>query len=214
MATSSATPRRISWQVSGKDKISVYHDEQNKYRDHWGIASTIPPEAAGVQVTPTSRVNVSKWTRTHTNKLLLEAGFGYYNQEYTELYQPSVTGSRRQGVGRGRDPQFDGLQRPRSVEQPPGQRVAEPGRSLLGPAHLHGRGVVRDRLAQLPRRPELDDRRLAAADDVDRRRAADHLQRRPSGVGDAAPAVGSPATASIATSACSCRTSGRSAASR
>jgi hypothetical protein len=84
---------RISWQVSGKDKISVYHDEQKKYRNHWGIASTIPPEAAGVQVTPTSRVNVSKWTRTHTNKLLLEGGFGYYNQEYTELYQPSVTGT-------------------------------------------------------------------------------------------------------------------------
>jgi hypothetical protein len=83
---------RISWQVSGKDKISVYHDEQHKYRNHWGIAATIPPDAAGVQVTPTSRVNVSKWTRTHTNKLLLEGGFGYYNQEYTELYQPSVTG--------------------------------------------------------------------------------------------------------------------------
>ena len=83
---------RISWQVSGKDKISVYHDEQHKYRNHWGIASTIPPDAAAVQVTPTSRVNVSKWTRTHTNKLLLEGGFGYYNQEYTELYQPEVTG--------------------------------------------------------------------------------------------------------------------------
>ena len=83
---------RISWQLSSRDKISVYHDEQKKYRNHWGIAATIPPEAAAVQVTPTSRVNVSKWTRTHTNKLLFEAGFGYYNQEYTELYQPSVTG--------------------------------------------------------------------------------------------------------------------------
>ena len=83
---------RISWQVSGKDKISVYHDEQKKYRNHWGISTLIPPEAAGVQVTPTSRVNVSKWQRTQTNKLLLEGGFGYYNQEYTELYQPSVTG--------------------------------------------------------------------------------------------------------------------------
>ena len=84
---------RISWQVGGKDKISMYHDNQRKYRNHWGIAATIPPEAAGVQVTPTSFVNVSKWTRTHTNKLLFEAGFGLYNQEYTELYQPSVTGS-------------------------------------------------------------------------------------------------------------------------
>jgi len=86
---------RISWQLSQKDKVSMYHDEQKKYRDHWGISSTIPPEAAGVQVTPTSRVNVSKWTRTHTNKLLFEGGFGYYNQEYTELYQPSVVGHDR-----------------------------------------------------------------------------------------------------------------------
>jgi hypothetical protein len=58
---------RVSWQASGKDKISVYHDNQRKYRNHWGIAATIPPEAAGVQVTPTSFVNVTKWTRTHTN---------------------------------------------------------------------------------------------------------------------------------------------------
>ena len=69
-----------------------------------------------MQVTPTSRVNVTKWTRTHTNKLLLEAGFGYYNQEYTELYQPSVTGHRRQGVGRRGDPQLEGLQR-RSISR-------------------------------------------------------------------------------------------------
>jgi hypothetical protein len=83
---------RLSWQASGKDKVSVYHDNQRKYRNHWGISSTVPPEAAGVQVTPTSFVNVSKWTRTQTSRLLLEGGFGYYNQEYTELYQPSVTG--------------------------------------------------------------------------------------------------------------------------
>ncbi len=84
---------RISWQASTRDKLSVYHDNQRKYRNHWGIAAAIPPEAAGVQVTPTSFVNVTKWTRTHTNNLLLEAGFGIYNQNYTELYQPSVTGS-------------------------------------------------------------------------------------------------------------------------
>jgi hypothetical protein len=83
---------RVSWAATGKDKVSMYHDEQSKYRNHWGIAATIPPEAAAVQVTPTSRVNVTKWTRTHTSRLLFEGGFGYYNQEYTELYQPSVTG--------------------------------------------------------------------------------------------------------------------------
>ena len=83
---------RVSWAITGKDKISVYHDQQDKSRDHWGISATIPPEAGAIQVTPTSFVNVTKWTRTATNRLLLEAGFGIYNQEYTELYQPGVTG--------------------------------------------------------------------------------------------------------------------------
>jgi hypothetical protein len=83
---------RVSWQISQKDKFSVYHDDQNKYRDHWGISANVPPEAAGVQVTPTSFVSVWKWTRTQSNRLLFDAGVGVYDQEYTELYQPAVTG--------------------------------------------------------------------------------------------------------------------------
>ena len=83
---------RVSWQVSSKDKVSVYHDNQRKFRNHWGIAATVPPEASAIQVTPTSFVNVSKWTRTQTSRLLLEAGVGIYDQEYTELYQPEVLG--------------------------------------------------------------------------------------------------------------------------
>ena len=66
---------RATWQISTKDKVSYYHDDQSKYRDHWGISANISPEASAIQVTPTSYVSVSKWTRTHTNKLLLEAGF-------------------------------------------------------------------------------------------------------------------------------------------
>src|SRR5438552_7861346 len=83
---------RVAWQISQKDKLTVYHDDQNKYRDHWGISANVPPEASAVQVTPTSFVNVTHWTRTHTNKLLFDAGIGIYDQEYTELYQPGVTG--------------------------------------------------------------------------------------------------------------------------
>ena len=37
---------RISAQVSGKDKLSYYHDDQNKVRGHWGIAANIPPDAS------------------------------------------------------------------------------------------------------------------------------------------------------------------------
>ena len=38
---------RVSAQLSSKDKVSYYHDEQDKVRGHWGIASTVPPEAVG-----------------------------------------------------------------------------------------------------------------------------------------------------------------------
>jgi hypothetical protein len=83
---------RVSWQMTRNDKLTVYHDNQRKYRNHWGVSANVPPDAAGVQVTPTSFVNVTRWTRTQTNRLLFDAGFGMYDQEYTELYQPAVTG--------------------------------------------------------------------------------------------------------------------------
>jgi hypothetical protein len=38
---------RVAWQISQKDKLTVYHDDQNKYRDHWGISANVPPEASG-----------------------------------------------------------------------------------------------------------------------------------------------------------------------
>ena len=81
---------RATAQLTQKDKVSYYHDEQDKVRGHWGIASNIPPEASAIEPTPTSFVSVSKWTRPTTNRLLLEAGLGVYNQEYQENYQPSV----------------------------------------------------------------------------------------------------------------------------
>ena len=74
----------------GRNKFSYYHDEQDKVRGHWGIAGNIPPEASAIQATPTSFVSVSKWTRPTTNRLLLEAGLGVYDQLYQEIYQPSV----------------------------------------------------------------------------------------------------------------------------
>ena len=76
-----STAGRITAQLSSKDKIAYYHDNQRKYRDHWGISSTVAPEATAVQVTPTSFVSVTKWTRTQTSRLLLEAGFAVYDQD-------------------------------------------------------------------------------------------------------------------------------------
>ncbi|HYM24754.1 MAG TPA: hypothetical protein VEU08_16165, partial [Vicinamibacterales bacterium] len=82
---------RVTAQLSEKDKVSYYHDEQDKVRGHWGISALIQPEAAAIQATPTSFVSVSKWTRTQSNKLLFDAGLAVYDQEYQENYQPDVT---------------------------------------------------------------------------------------------------------------------------
>ncbi|OLD12506.1 MAG: hypothetical protein AUJ01_16105 [Acidobacteria bacterium 13_1_40CM_3_65_5] len=85
---------RVTVQASAKDKLSTYFDDQRKYRPHWGLSGTQPdPEASGYEVTPTSFVSVTKWTRTQNNRLLYDAGLAVYDQEYTEIYQPSVTGS-------------------------------------------------------------------------------------------------------------------------
>jgi hypothetical protein len=89
---------RVSVQLTSKDKISYYHDEQDKVRGHWGIASTVPPEASAIQATPTSFVSVSKWTRTHSNRMLFDGGFAVYNQEYQENYQPEVLAASPQLV--------------------------------------------------------------------------------------------------------------------
>src|SRR5258705_5071650 len=82
---------RVTAQLSSKDKVSYYHDEQNKVRGHWGIAGNVPPEASAIQATPTSFVSVTKWTRTQSNRMLLEGGLSVYDQEYIEMYQPEVT---------------------------------------------------------------------------------------------------------------------------
>src|SRR5262245_13400041 len=81
---------RVSAQITQKDKVSYYHDDQNKVRGHWGIAANIPPDASAIQATPTSFVSVSKWTRTQSNSLLFDAGLAVYDQEYQENYQPEV----------------------------------------------------------------------------------------------------------------------------
>jgi hypothetical protein len=89
---------RVSAQLSQKDKISYYHDEQDKVRNHWGIASNVPPEASAIQATPTSFVSVTKWTRTQSSKLLFDGGLAVYDQEYQENYQPGVLSATPQLV--------------------------------------------------------------------------------------------------------------------
>jgi hypothetical protein len=81
---------RLTWQANDKNKITSYYDRQDKRRGHWGISATNPPEASAIQVTPLSFTGNVKWTSALTSKLLFEAGYAHYYQEYDELYQPGV----------------------------------------------------------------------------------------------------------------------------
>jgi len=89
------TPR-ITWQATGRDKLSFSWDEQPVCRKCTGTTSLTgspnfifptSPEADGTGEFSPQRVQTARWTSTTTNKLLLEAGFGttYYQWGGREL---------------------------------------------------------------------------------------------------------------------------------
>ena len=82
----------------------MYHDEQKKYRNHWGIASTIPPEAAGVQVTPTSFVNVYEVDAHAHQQAAVRGRLWHLQPGIHRALSAERDWPDRQGVGRQRDP--------------------------------------------------------------------------------------------------------------
>ncbi len=82
---------RLASQLSQKDKVTFWFSDQRKYRGHWNLSASVTPEATGIQHTPYSAVYISKWTRTQTSRLLLDAGLGILNSHYDIQYQPGVT---------------------------------------------------------------------------------------------------------------------------
>ena len=158
---------RVTLQVSERNKVTYYHDEQDKLRGHWGIASTVPPEASAIEPTPTNFVSVSKWTRTHTSKLLFEVGVG--------RLRPGICGDLSAGRLRGARPARDD---PRQQHQQNLERVEQPGRPFLEAVHRVRGRLLRDRRALPARRHDRQPGAVAARSAVHRRRAAGHLQQR------------------------------------
>jgi hypothetical protein len=74
---------RVTWQVTPKNKIGAFWDEQAVCRKCEGTttglasaAQVVSPEADGVSATKPLRVPQATWSSPVTNKLLLDAGFG------------------------------------------------------------------------------------------------------------------------------------------
>ena len=84
---------RLTWQATQKDKAQFWLTNQNKSRELYGVNANITPDAAGLQRTRYAMPVTLRWTRTQTNRLLLEGGFAVAAGHFDNGYQASVTTS-------------------------------------------------------------------------------------------------------------------------
>ena len=181
---------RIAWQISEKDKVTGYHDDQNKYRDHWGISANDsardvshpgdadqlrerdaldadPHQPAAVRCrrsASTTRSTPSCISRTCSTASATRCGTPSAIRA-SRVYAILDNGtSKRAG------------------------RLERAGRPLLAAPHLLGIDVVRDRLARVQGRHGGQRGQLAPARGVHGRRVDDHLHQRQPEHDDAAAA--------------------------
>ncbi len=82
---------RLTWQASSKDKVRVYLDKQMNAQRYEGLGATTTLSASHVLNTPRGFTPQIKWTRTHTNRLMLDAGFTMYDLSFLRERQPGFS---------------------------------------------------------------------------------------------------------------------------
>jgi hypothetical protein len=80
---------RLTSQVSQKDKVSFALDLQRRCLCYQGITGNISPEATAFTL-DRSHYWQGKWTRTATNRLLLQAGTSHNKMNWNQAPQPGV----------------------------------------------------------------------------------------------------------------------------
>ena len=82
---------RLTWAASSRDKIRFYVEKQfnGEFYNGFNTSPTTSPEAS-TDAFGNGWVPQIKWTRAHSNRLLLEAGISYYNQPYEQNYKSTV----------------------------------------------------------------------------------------------------------------------------
>jgi hypothetical protein len=85
---------RLTWQMSPRNKFSIYFDEIDKYRGHGMNAGNDPSTASQVWTSPLYNDAVAKWTSTVSSSLLLEAGFSFNYEQYVIVNQEGVNQER------------------------------------------------------------------------------------------------------------------------
>jgi hypothetical protein len=83
---------RLTWQISPRNKFTVYHDRYPKFKS-FEMAALYEPETAAFRRDPNRALyytGQAKWTSPVTSRLLLEAGYSTNVEYLTILYQPGV----------------------------------------------------------------------------------------------------------------------------
>ncbi|MGQ0736962.1 MAG: TonB-dependent receptor [Acidobacteriota bacterium] len=81
---------RLTWQITDRDKIRIYNDNQMNGQRYEGLGATTTREASHQLWTPRGWTPQVQWTQATTNRLMLEAGLSLYDQNFRREPQPGV----------------------------------------------------------------------------------------------------------------------------
>jgi Carboxypeptidase regulatory-like domain len=85
---------RMTWQISPKNKLSVYNDRLLKNRGSAMTAGFDPDTAGVVWNSPIYTTGSVKFSSTASSKIFVEAGFSTNYERYNTLYQPGLEKER------------------------------------------------------------------------------------------------------------------------
>ena len=80
---------RLTWQASAKNKIGYYGNLEHNIQQR-GVSATSAPEAMQIASTPQNHLSQATFTRTQSNRVLVEAGFTYLRNPFEFSYPDGV----------------------------------------------------------------------------------------------------------------------------
>jgi carboxypeptidase family protein/TonB-dependent receptor-like protein len=81
---------RLTWQVSPRNKFSLYYDEIDKFRGHGMNAGDDPLTASQIWTSPAYNDGAIRWTSTVSNRLMVDGGFSFNQEQYVITNQDGI----------------------------------------------------------------------------------------------------------------------------
>ena len=81
---------RLTWQMSTRNKFSIYYEEVDKYRGHGMNAGDDPETASQVWTSPRYNDAALKFTSAVNSSLLIDAGYSFNYEEYVITNQDGI----------------------------------------------------------------------------------------------------------------------------